>query len=76
MEQCDQKLENRREKRSLDRISESAELSLSNEMFRAAVDGACSLLVVLDAKGVVVYANRVALNYIGASLEQVTNSPF
>jgi len=76
MEQCNQKLENRGAKRSLDRISESAELSLSNEMLRAVTDSACSLLIVLDAKAVVVYANRIALSYIGASREQVTNTPF
>jgi len=76
MEQCNQRLENRSGKRSLDRVSESTELSLSNEMLRAVINGACSLLIVLDTEGVVVCANRIALSHVGASLEQVTNTHF
>ncbi len=54
----------------------SEELRSNSPMLRATTDCTCTLIVLLDTQGLVADANRVALTFIGASIERVAEVPF
>ena len=67
------------ERRDTERVAHShrtEELHSSRAMLETMLNGTHSLVVLLDARGLVLDANRFAIAHIGTSVEQVVDVPF